>query len=782
MNQVLKAALNYAAQGVKVIPLHFIKSDGICSCGGSDKNPKCKPAKHPYGPLVPHGLADATDDQATLRTWFSDKRLNLGIVTGTASDLFVIDQDDRDGGHLTIQDLEEQNGSLPRTLTQRTGNGKHYLFKMPPNIDVRNSQKELGPGVDVRGLGGYIVASPSIHESGRQYEFVGKSTFDRTMISNAPDWLIRLVTHRPKSVTKQRPDNDELIHAAAFHIPDVIKDGEGRESFILKYAGHLRGKGIDQTTIEHILIDYNQQHIEPPLDEEIVLDRSRRFEAPYVSALDSQPAKLDPQVFDSSYTWPPHLEIVDTLPPVRPFPLALLPKHIAAYASDIAERMSCPIEFPAVGLITGLATAIGAQVFIKPEEFGTWMVPAGAWALVVSPPSAIKTPPLSEAIRPLRDLDKEAHDQYLKDMQQYEIDKGIYDRAIKDAIKTGNHNPGLIEPEHPKMRRYIVNDSTYEKLTEISQANPNGFLVFRDELIGWFHSLNKENQKEARGLYLTGWSGTESYATDRIGRGHVRADRVNISLLGTIQPNVIRQIVHDAVTGGLGDDGLVARFQLAVFPDQVREFKKIDRHPNINAMQHYETMIAKLANLDIASLGIQHDLSGTPYLRFSDEAQPFFDSWRTSLEKRLRDADSEEHPAMLAHLGKYRSLVPKLALILHLVAGDVGPVGTNAIRRAIGWSKLLEEHARRIYHTATNRTMQSACALANKIKSGRLTNGFTRSDVLTKDWSGLRSADEVNSALTVLRDKHWLVAIEDRRTGGRPTERFCINPSIKNAG
>lgn len=779
MNNVMNAALAFAEQGVRVLPLHSIKPDGGCSCGGKEKNPNCKPGKHPYGKLVSHGVSEATDNPETLRKWFADGRLNLGIATGAASGIFAVDQDDRDGGHLSVQDLEEKHGSLPTTLTQRTGNGKHFLFKMPPGVDIRNSQKALAPGIDVRGTGGYIVAAPSQHESGRNYEFIGSTGFDRSMIADAPDWLIELVAYKAKPPTVQVGNNGSLSQGNTFHIPDRIADGEGREGFLLQYAGHLRSRQVGQDVIEQILLDFNQQRIDPPLDETVVLDRARRFEHPCIEPQGLQPTPSSPI---ESGEWPMHEEIVDTLPSVPAFPLALLPKSISAYASDIAERMSCPVEFAAVGLLTTLASAIGGQIHIKPEEFGTWMVPAGIWAMTVSPPSSIKTPPLSEALRPLRNLDREAAEQHRLAIQQYEIDKGIYDKGIKSAIQSGNNNPGLVEPIKPGMKRYIVNDTTYEKLIEIAQANQDGILVFRDELVGWFHSLNKENQKEARGLYLTGWAGTESYATDRIGRGHVRADRVNISLLGTIQPNVVRQIVYDAVSGGGGDDGLIARFQLAVYPDPTREYKKLNRHPDYAAQASYEALVKELTQLDLARIGALLDPTGAPYLPFSAEAQVCFDKWRASLESSLRDPATEEHPAMLAHLGKYRSLVPKMGLILHLVAGNAGPVDVNATKRAIGWARLLESHARRIYHTATNRTMQASCALANKIKAKRLSNGFTRSDVLTKEWAGLRTAEEVNSALTVLRDKYWLIAKEDRRTGGRPTERFYINPSVKVQG
>ena len=119
------------------------------------------------------------------------------------------------------------------------------------------------------------------------------------------------------------------------------------------------------------------------------------------------------------------------------------------------------------------------------------MVPGGAWGMVVSPPSQIKSPPLSEMLRPLKFMDIAAADKFRLDEQQYQIDKGIYDKGIKAAITKGNRTPGLSVPLEPKMTRFVVNDTSYEKVIEIASANPNGILVFRDELSGWFHSLNK---------------------------------------------------------------------------------------------------------------------------------------------------------------------------------------------------------------------------------------------------------------------------------------------------
>ncbi len=333
-----------------------------------------------------------------------------------------------------------------------------------------------------------------------------------------------------------------------------------------------------------------------------------------------KPLDLNSALVDA-IDWHDPIQLGESLPVVPTFDMRILPKMVGRYASDIAERMGCPVDFPVVATVIAMATAIGSSATIKPYDKGTWYVPANLWGMCVSPPSAIKSPPILEALRALKTMDRLAADKYAKDARDYDILYANYDSNVKKLVKTDPQAAlALAAPEEPKMNRYIVNDSTYEMLIAIAAANPQGFLIWRDELIGWFHSLSKENQKEARGLYLTGWSGSDGYATDRIGRGHVRADKVCFSLLGTIQPNVLRTIVQDAVSGGAGDDGLMARFQLAVYPNPVTEWHKVDRHMDIEAATHYEDLLARLASLDPKTIGAQIALDGTVYLEFDDEA------------------------------------------------------------------------------------------------------------------------------------------------------------------
>ena len=133
--------------------------------------------------------------------------------------------------------------------------------------------------------------------------------------------------------------------------------------------------------------------------------------------------------------------------------------------------------------------------------------------------------------------------------------------AAKHALKN------LKVPEVPVWRRYRTNDTTVEKLGELLKENPRGILIFRDELIGLLAALDREDRKSDRGFYLEAWNGYGNYHYDRIGRGTVSIENCCVSILGGIQPSKLLAYLHQA-RDALGNDGLLQRFQLLVYPDE----------------------------------------------------------------------------------------------------------------------------------------------------------------------------------------------------------------------
>ena len=193
MDSVLDAALTYARKALRVIPI-------------------APRSKFPRGI---EGWQDlATTDPDTITDWWTNTwpHHGIGIATGLRDDgtfFFVLDVDDRDthSGTTTLTNLETLHGKLPDTLTCRTGTGgRHYYFTSTTAIH-NDAGKRLGPGLDIRGIGGQVLAPPTIHPNGTPYTWE-----HRHPIANAPHWLEYLLSYEPDrtQIDTHRP-NDELL-------------------------------------------------------------------------------------------------------------------------------------------------------------------------------------------------------------------------------------------------------------------------------------------------------------------------------------------------------------------------------------------------------------------------------------------------------------------------------------------------------------------------------------------------------------------------------------------
>lgn len=171
--EVAAVAITYAHAGWKVFPLWWVH-DGRCGC---PDGPSCtSPGKHP---LVRQGVKDASDDVERIGAWWDRwPSANIGMPAGD-NGLAVLDIDPRHGGHESLSRLVEnllrKGYRLPQTLTQSTGGGGLHLVFSAPEGGIKGGSNVFGPsmtGLDTRGRGGYIVAAPSVHASGREYRWV----------------------------------------------------------------------------------------------------------------------------------------------------------------------------------------------------------------------------------------------------------------------------------------------------------------------------------------------------------------------------------------------------------------------------------------------------------------------------------------------------------------------------------------------------------------------------------------------------------------------------------
>jgi hypothetical protein len=250
-NPFLIAALAYARRGWPVFP---------CKARGK-------------APATKNGLKDATTDLAVIRAWWHEHpRANIAVVTGAAAGLWVLDIDvdpvkGEDGG-ASLAALERAHGSLPATVEQRTPRGGRHLLFQHPGSKIKNSAKQLGAGLDVRGDGGYIIAAPSVHPNGGRYDWSPAGHPDQVEITAAPAWLLELVTDkaRPRAQAAARRPRSTVEPAAGGYARKALEDecravaraGTGTRNPALNAAAFnlgqlVGGGGLDREAVEAAL-------------------------------------------------------------------------------------------------------------------------------------------------------------------------------------------------------------------------------------------------------------------------------------------------------------------------------------------------------------------------------------------------------------------------------------------------------------------------------------------------------------------------------------------------
>jgi hypothetical protein len=230
---MLHAALAFARKNLRVFP-----------CMPRDKRPAC-----------PNGVKDASADIDVIeRWWHARPDCNIGIATGTVSGIFAIDIDGLDG-ELEMRRLEAEHGALPATVEVITGAGRH-LYLATPQAPVRNSVGKIAVGIDVRGDGGYIIAPPSIHPSGRRYSW---SVDSATTFAAAPQWLLAKISN-PGGMVPPTPTTEWR---------ELLRDGVGegqRNQTLTRLAGYLLRRHVDPLVALELLTAWNEVRCQPPLD------------------------------------------------------------------------------------------------------------------------------------------------------------------------------------------------------------------------------------------------------------------------------------------------------------------------------------------------------------------------------------------------------------------------------------------------------------------------------------------------------------------------------------
>jgi hypothetical protein len=376
-NPLLLAALRYARRGWQVIPLHTI-IDGTCSCG----NPACaSPAKHP---LTPHGLKDATTDEATiLRWWHEAPPANVGIATGPASGFFMIGPDGQ-AGQDALAELETKYGLLPRTPRLLSGSrlGRHYYFAWPAEGGVKTAANYNGLPIDVRGQGGLVVAPPSLHYSGARYAW--EVPPDAAELAPAPAWLLDWLrsgkgTSKAKAGSNTRagkvfftvqPDHaaDVLQRAVAYleRCPPAVSGQGGHNQTFEVARAIVYGFDLGAEAGFNLLWQHYNPRCVPPWSEAELCHKcedadTKPFDKPRGYLLAAQTSVGDPGPPGCRATaTPADNGDIEALPMPEPAPWPVLaPEALHGLSGEVVQALAPETESDPVALLGQMLVAFG---------------------------------------------------------------------------------------------------------------------------------------------------------------------------------------------------------------------------------------------------------------------------------------------------------------------------------------------------------------------------------------------------------------------------------------
>lgn len=266
-NPTRDAAARYAARGFRVIPLHRVGGTmQVCSCKKVAKCPT--PGKHPV--QLDWQKAEPMTAAEMDRRFGGERPYNIGIATGPDSGIFVVDIDPKGGGYDSMQALAAEHGrDWAAGYRVRTGSGGVHLYFTYPDFELGNKAGTvLGKGIDIRGLGGQVVAPPSSTDKG---PYVLQKDVE---IGPAPDWMLDLLRPKERKAPPEiTPEQAERLRA---NRPDPHQIPDGPRAVIADDPEARRLQGYVDGALEHELgrldelsrmrVPSGQVYLGPPWD------------------------------------------------------------------------------------------------------------------------------------------------------------------------------------------------------------------------------------------------------------------------------------------------------------------------------------------------------------------------------------------------------------------------------------------------------------------------------------------------------------------------------------
>lgn len=356
---------------------------------------------------------------------------------------------------------------------------------------------------------------------------------------------------------------------------------------------------------------------------------------------------------------------------VEPFPTGVFPLALQNVVKAATEHLQYPTDFIGASILFAVSLAIGNthKIEVKSE----WQENAVLYLCIVGKAGTNKSHPLSFAIQPILDYDKES-------FSKYEREKAEYEKWLS-LPKKERQQQNIDEPQRPFWKKFIVSDYTPEALAQVHKINQRGIGVYVDELAGWIKNFNRYHKGGDQEFWLSNWSG-KPVIIDRKTVEPIFISQPFIPVIGTIQNAILDEIAKDSRT----HNGFIDRI-LFVIPDNLKKPYWSDSEISRNIIDIYRQTISKLLNLQLETG--PHDEPSPAVLSLAPEAKQLLSHW----QKQNTDLCNETENEMLTSIySKLEIYAVRLSLILQMMHWACQESGKAFIeKRAVeGAIKLVE--------------------------------------------------------------------------------------------
>ena len=691
----IKTKLDWALEASQHVPVHPCR---WYVDPGPDANPdECKRAiKAAKEPLTKWQHVATQDPEQIRKLWSQWPDANIGGVT---DQLLVLDVDKKNGGCETYEFLQLVE-DFPETMTSNTqGGGQHLFYVMRAGEPLKNGTHKLGPGIDVKTDGGYVMM-PGSTIGGRSY-----TRANNAPIAFAPTWIVEQCKNaRPKPAAAGRrivEEDDIAIELATKWMLDrapVAEEGN-RDNTAHSVAAGLYDYGVTYPTALELMLEWNDLKCSPPLDlEDIervtgsgISSRENAigckhplapgFEAVEIAERKAPPVAGIPTSKIGAGAWEnePNAIFVDHLKPAD-LPAGVLPELVEQFARDRARRLGVDAGAPAAALVTALGSLVPAGNRLQMRQLDTeWTVKPILWTAIIGPPGSNKSATINAAMGPVQKLQGAWRKSFAAGEHKRKLDETRRATAEK-TTKTKPENTdqvfeGEAEAAKPRFRQKIYNDATTEALAVALCENPEGLLYHADELAGWLAGMDAYRAKggKDRAFWLQAKEGGD-FTVNRKLSERICVENCAISVLGGIQPDKIRSLKL-----GMSDDGLLQRFTPIIIH---RSGNGADIAPDIATGE-------RLAN---AANAIADAANGALF-RFSPEADAELHAVEAFKAKEIARPDASS--TLRQWLDKMPNEFGRLSLVFHFIEHYGASGGASDALPAALISRGTAERARR---------------------------------------------------------------------------------------